>query len=47
MSGAELANLVNQAAVKASRDRQTAVSLLDFEWAKDRCVLFLPSPPPS
>ncbi|BEJ13476.1 hypothetical protein CspHIS471_0306500 [Cutaneotrichosporon sp. HIS471] len=36
MSGADLSNLVNQAAVKAARHNGQAVTLDDFEWAKDR-----------
>lgn len=39
MSGADLQNLVNQAAVKASRDGAKWVDLGDFEWAKDRSVI--------
>jgi len=38
MSGADLQNLVNQAAVKASREGAKWVDLHDFEWAKDRYV---------
>ena len=38
-SGAELENLVNQAAVRASRNKATKVSMLDFEWAKDKIMM--------
>lgn len=38
-SGAELENLVNQAAVRASRNKSTKVSMLDFEWAKDKIIM--------
>jgi ATP-dependent metalloprotease len=36
-SGAELENLVNQAAVKASKEGSTMVTLQHIEWAKE-CV---------
>ncbi|KAK4684938.1 ATP-dependent metalloprotease, partial [Tremellales sp. Uapishka_1] len=39
MSGADLQNLVNQAAVKASREGSTHVKLKHFEWAKDRILM--------
>ncbi|WVQ86267.1 hypothetical protein IAT38_008435 [Cryptococcus sp. DSM 104549] len=39
MSGADLQNLVNQAAVKASREGSSTVSLKHFEWAKDRILM--------
>ncbi|KAL7413744.1 P-loop containing nucleoside triphosphate hydrolase protein [Mrakia frigida] len=39
MSGADLQNLVNQAAVKASREGAKWVDLHDFEWAKDRIMM--------
>lgn len=39
MSGADLRNLCNQAAIKASRDGAHSVSLKDFEWAKDRILM--------
>lgn len=38
-SGAELENLVNQAAVRASRNKQKTVTILDFEWAKDKIMM--------
>lgn len=39
MSGADLANLVNQAAVHASRLKHKKVSAIDFEWAKDKIMM--------
>lgn len=38
-SGAELENLVNQAAVHASRDRKNKVGPRDFDWAKDKIMM--------
>ena len=38
-SGAELENLVNQAAVRASRNHSKKVNMLDFEWAKDKILM--------
>jgi ATP-dependent metalloprotease len=38
-SGAELENIINQAAVHASKAKATAVSMLDFEWAKDKVMM--------
>ena len=38
-SGAELENLVNQAAVRASRNKSPKVGILDFDWAKDRILM--------
>ncbi|KAK2042857.1 ATP-dependent metallopeptidase HflB [Colletotrichum somersetense] len=39
LSGAELENIVNQAAVRASRLKAAAVSMADFEWAKDKIIM--------
>ena len=38
-SGAELENLVNQAAVRASRNKAPKVTMLDFDWAKDKIMM--------
>ena len=38
-SGADLENLVNQAAIHASRDRKTKVGSMDFDWAKDKIMM--------
>lgn len=38
-SGAELENIVNQAAVRASKQKASRVSMPDFEWAKDKIML--------
>ncbi|RKF58509.1 Mitochondrial inner membrane i-AAA protease supercomplex subunit YME1 [Golovinomyces cichoracearum] len=38
-SGAELENIINQAAVRASKAKSSEVSMLDFEWAKDKLMM--------
>lgn len=38
-SGAELANLLNQAALKASRDKMDTIDLKTLEWAKDKILM--------
>ncbi|KAF9464699.1 ATP-dependent peptidase [Collybia nuda] len=38
-SGADLQNMVNQAAIQASKERAVEVSLKHFEWAKDRILM--------
>jgi ATP-dependent metalloprotease len=38
-SGAELENIVNQAAVHASKRKAQKVHMIDFEWAKDKILM--------
>jgi len=38
-SGAQLENLVNQAAVRASKNKALTVDVLDLEWAKDKILM--------
>lgn len=38
-SGADLENLINQAAVHASRNKATMVSMQDLEWSKDKIMM--------
>ena len=38
-SGADLENLVNQAAIHASREHKTNVGSFDFDWAKDKIMM--------
>ncbi|KAL2135933.1 hypothetical protein VTI74DRAFT_6316 [Chaetomium olivicolor] len=39
LSGAELENIVNQAAIHASKSKATAVMQTHFEWAKDKVIM--------
>ncbi|KAI0395674.1 peptidase family M41-domain-containing protein [Xylariaceae sp. FL0594] len=39
LSGAELENIVNQAAVHASKNKAKSVGKWDFDWAKDKVIL--------
>ncbi|OYW05756.1 MAG: cell division protein FtsH [Acidobacteria bacterium 37-71-11] len=38
-SGADIANLVNEAALRAARFNKTAVAMTDFEYAKDKVMM--------
>ena len=38
-SGADLENLVNQAAIRASRNHSEKVDAIDFDWAKDKIMM--------
>ncbi|WBW75007.1 mitochondrial inner membrane i-AAA protease complex subunit Yme1 [Schizosaccharomyces osmophilus] len=38
-AGADLANLVNQAAVRASKNHSSNVAMQDLEWSKDRILM--------
>jgi len=37
--GADLANLVNQAALRGSADGKDAVTMQDFDWARDKIIM--------
>lgn len=39
LSGAELENIVNEAAVHASKKKAKEVTMNDFEWAKDKVIM--------
>ena len=39
LSGADLANLVNEAALRAARSNQTVVRMQDFEFARDKVLM--------
>ena len=39
LSGAELENVVNQAAVRASKNKSATVGMDDLEWAKDKVIM--------
>lgn len=39
MTGADIANLINEAAITASRKNQTSITMHDFETARDRLAL--------
>lgn len=39
LSGAELENIVNQAAVHASKNKAKSVGKKDFDWAKDKVIM--------
>lgn len=43
-SGAELENLVNQAALKAAVDEKEMVTMKDLEFAKDKILMGKPDP---
>ena len=38
-SGAELENVINQAAVHASKNKAKKVSMMDFEWSRDKIMM--------
>ena len=38
-SGAQLENVINQAAVRASKNKAKSVNMKDLEWAKDKILM--------